>query len=141
MAPTSTTGDTDFVPLGPRQYLDRFAKENGLSTTEMRDKVMVRSHVRRNGEQESEYYVHASLLESHGDFACAGDREAMEFCNGIAEEMVMKFGITRQEAVRLINRQWSDPVQEGRPRTWIVGLDVVYHEAPEFWAESIHGMT
>jgi hypothetical protein len=79
------------------------------------------------------------LVSSHGEFPCAGDRKALAFCRGIAEEMVRAFGIPRAEAVARINRQWSEPDAPGRvPRVWIVGLDLVYHETEAFWAADIY---
>ena len=49
--------------------------------------------------------------------------------------MVAVFGIALEEAVARVNRHWSRPVDNGRePRVWIVGTDIVYHEAADFWA-------
>ena len=47
--------------------------------------------------------------------------------------MVTALGVTREEAVARINRQWSS--------TWIVGLSLVYHKTPEQWAGHIYRYT
>lgn len=53
--------------------------------------------------------------------------------------MVAVFGIALEEAVARVNRHWSRPVDNGRePRVWIVGTDIVYHEAADFWAQCIY---
>jgi hypothetical protein len=48
---------------------------------------------------------------------------------------VLIAGISLQEAIERINQHWVRPAP-GEPgqRTWIVGLDTVYHEDPEYWA-------
>jgi hypothetical protein len=87
---------------------------------------------------EVEYLVHESLLRSNGEFPCAGDPEALHFCREIADEMVSAFGVTGDEAVAAVNRQWPNAESAGRsPRVWIVGLDIVYHETPEYWSAHI----
>jgi hypothetical protein len=61
------------------------------------------------------------------------------FCREIAEEMVRTFGISHAEAVARVNRQWSEPGPSGRfPRTWIVGLNLAYHQTPDDWAGDIY---
>ncbi|HUY47339.1 MAG TPA: hypothetical protein VMV92_16675 [Streptosporangiaceae bacterium] len=83
--------------------------------------------------------MHESLLRSHGEFPCAGDREALGFCRQIAVQMADRFGITPEEAAARINRHWSEPGDGGSaPRVWIVGMDITYHETAEFWAHSIY---
>ena len=53
--------------------------------------------------------------------------------------MVDLFGISLQEAVARVNRHWSQVDADGRvPRVWIVGLDLVYHEGPDYWARRIY---
>jgi len=77
--------------------------------------------------------VHRSVLRSHGAFRCAGDAEAEAFCNEVADAMITARRIRRQEAVARINRQWSS--------TWIVGLDLVYHQTAKNWADHIYRCT
>jgi hypothetical protein len=140
MAATSAL-DASYEAVGPRQYLDRFLAEYGLSEEHVRDRIKVRVDGPwvPGGEAGETYLVHTSLLSSHGEFPCAGDRKALAFCRGIAEEMARAFGIPRAEAVARINRQWPEPDAPGRvPRVWIVGLDLVYHETEAFWAADIY---
>ncbi|SDM58405.1 hypothetical protein [Allokutzneria albata] len=119
-----------YVPVGPRDYLDRFLHEFGLTADDVRDRITLRPTT-----GEDEWLVHESLLRSHGEFPCAGDAEALEFCREIVNEMVTELGFTRAEAVARVNRQWSDPGPDGRtPRVWIVGLDIAYHEDAAYWA-------
>ena len=132
----------DYVSLGPREYLDRFLDEFDLSADDVRGKVAVRAGIGSHGVQEDDYMIHESLLRSSSEFPCAGDAAAVEFCREIVEEMVAGLGLTRTEAVALVNRQWSDPDSGDRaPRVWIVGLDLVYHEEPAFWARHIYVAT
>ncbi|MET8552123.1 hypothetical protein [Micromonospora zamorensis] len=129
-----------YVPLGPKPYLDRFMIEYRRTGVELHNKTRRRRASFRIGDEtfDVEYLVHECLLRSHGEFRCAGDEEALQFCRDTADEMVSLFGMTRDEAVMAINRQWSDAEPAGRmPRVWIVGLDIVYHETPEYWAERI----
>ncbi|MBQ1026476.1 hypothetical protein [Micromonospora sp. C95] len=86
-----------------------------------------------------EYLVHESVLRSHGNFPCAGDAEALTFCEEIADAMARRYDISHSEAVARVNRQWSHAGVAGRvPRVWIVGLDIVYHEDADYWAASIY---
>ncbi|GFJ95636.1 hypothetical protein [Phytohabitans rumicis] len=88
---------------------------------------------------QQEYLVHESVLRSHGPFPCAGDNEALAFCEQIVDTMVRGYGISRSEAVARVNRQWSQAAPPGRvPRIWIVGLDIAYHEAADYWAGAIY---
>ena len=64
------------------------------------------------GRPEEEYLVHESLLRSHGEFPCAGDDEALAFCEEIAEEMMRALGVSHAEAVARVNRQWSEPARQ-----------------------------
>jgi hypothetical protein len=49
--------------------------------------------------------------------------------------MVILCGIPFEEAIARLNRQWSAPDSNGRTlRVWIVGLGIIYHETPEYWA-------
>lgn len=127
-----------YVCLGPLEYLRRFVEEFHLAAAELDGKV-VTTPTGWCGTQSGldEYWVHESLLRSQGEFPCAGDREALAFCRDIVTAMVAR-GVVDEYAVRLVNRLWSDPDEGGRvPRTWIVGLDIAYHELPEHWAQLI----
>jgi hypothetical protein len=97
--------DATYESVGSRRYLDRFLAEYGLGEEQVRDRIKVRADGRRvpGGAAEETYLVHESLLRSHGEFPCAGDREALAFCQGIAEEMVRAYRIPRAEAVARIN--------------------------------------
>lgn len=44
--------------------------------------------------------------------------------------MVRLFSISLEEAIGRINREW-----QGKP---IVGDDIVYHEAEDYWAQNIY---
>lgn len=137
--------DSNFVPVGPGEYLSRFLAEYGLDAATVDGLIRTREVpvgsvlVPGPGRVEVEYLVHASLLRSHGEFRCAGDTEALAFCREIAQEMVRAYGIPLSEAVARINRQWSEPDDRGRaPSVWIVGLNIAYHETPEYWAGHIY---
>ena len=140
----ASTGDPEFAgyeSVGPKEYLDRLLDEYQLTEDDVRGKIQVRTPPPWTSGRaaEREYLVHDSLLRSHGGFPCAGDAEALSFCGQIAEEMVRSHGIPYREAVARINRQWSDPGPSGRtPRIWIVGLDLAYHETPQYWASDIY---
>jgi len=125
----------EYVPVGPRPYLDRLVKEYRLSEADLRRRIRSRSNPSWIGDErfDLEYLVHRSVLRSHGAFRCAGDAEAEAFCNEVADAMVTARRVKREEAVARINRQWSS--------TWIVGLDLVYHETAEHWAEHIYRHT
>jgi hypothetical protein len=140
----ATTGDPElagYESVGPKDYLDRFLDEYQLTEHGVRAKIHIRTPSPSTSDRasEREYLVHESLLRSHGEFPCAGDAQALNFCAAIAEEMVRSYGIPYREAVARINRQWSDPGPSGRtPRIWMVGLDLAYHETPQFWASDIY---
>ncbi|MGK5553679.1 hypothetical protein ACSNOI_18865 [Actinomadura kijaniata] len=134
--PLDFSGD-GFVSVGPREYLDRLLAEYGLTENEVRGAIRVRPAP--YGKQE--YLVRASMLRSQGEFPCAGDAEALEFCREVAEALATDTGITREEAVAQVNRHWSDNGPNPKPRVWIVGLDIAYHELPEYWAKLIHEAT
>lgn len=139
------TGDSGFVEVGPRRYLERLMDEYGLPVAVASGLIRTREAPVGSalepgpGRTETRYLVHVSLLRSHGQFACAGDDEALAFCHDVAEEMVRAYGISDDEAVARVNRQWSDPDEDGAaPRTWIIGLDIVYHETVQYWAGFIY---
>jgi hypothetical protein len=124
-----------YETVGPKEYLDRFLAEYGLTEADVRGKVGLRNFPWAV----PECLVHESLLRSHGEFPCAGDVKALMFCREIVDEMVRAYGITHDEAVARVNRQWSDPGPSGRvPRIWIVGLDIAYHETAAYWAATIY---
>ncbi|WP_067812703.1 hypothetical protein [Actinomadura kijaniata] len=125
--------DDGYVSIGPREYLDRLLAEYGLAENEVRDAIRVRPAP--YGKRE--YLVHESMLRSQGEYPCAGDAEALEFCREVAEALATDLGITHEEAVAQVNRHWSDNGPDAKPRVWIVGLDIAYHELPEYWAERI----
>jgi hypothetical protein len=127
--------EPQFVPVGPRPYLERFLAEYGLVAADLEGKL--RSRIARGPYRlgpdvfADEYLVHVSLLRSHGEFPCAGDVAALRFCRAIAAHMVRRFGISRRKAVGRVNRAWSEPDARGVvPRVWVVGLDTAYHDTP-----------
>ncbi|GAA2146228.1 hypothetical protein GCM10009760_35760 [Kitasatospora kazusensis] len=129
-----------FVPVGERSDLDRLLAEYGLAFDELRDRVVSRTPPGVGGVPGPvEYLVHESVLRPGAEFPCAGDDAARRFCSEIADELSAGFGIGRAEAVGRVNRHWSGPGEDGRtPRTWIVGLDIAYHEDAQFWAGLIY---
>ncbi|ROO62337.1 hypothetical protein EDC02_4313 [Micromonospora sp. Llam0] len=129
--------DSSWAAVGPRPYLDHFLREYGLTEAGLGERLgtrPVRSWV--DGETfDDEYLVHDSVLRSHGASPCAGDAQALAFCEEIADLIVSRYGSTRDAAVAVVNQQWSEAEPGGRtPRVWIVGSDIVYHETPEYWA-------
>lgn len=139
---TSVPGDADreLVCVGRAEDLARFLAEYGLERGDVQGLIAERTPPGSGGKPGPPLYmVHRSLLESHGEFPCAGDAEALAFCWQVAAEMVDLFGISLQEAVARVNRHWSQAGADGRvPRVWIVGLDLVYHEEPDYWARTIY---
>jgi hypothetical protein len=130
---------TGYHPVGPREYLDRLLAEYQLSDADVAGAVTVRTPAGTGGKPgPQEYLIHETLLRPHAPFPCAGDSEAREFCLSIASEIALAARITLQEAIERINQHWSKPAP-GRPapRVWIVGLDLAYHEDPEYWARVI----
>jgi hypothetical protein len=140
-----SVGNAIFVPLGPAEYLDLFLAEYELDVATVEGLIESRKirsvpiHPSDLVTEKIEYSVHVSLLRSHGEFPCAGDNDALTFCREIVDEMVRLFEISNDEAVARVNRQWSEP-EEGQvaPQTWIVGLDIIYHEEPDRWAKFIY---
>jgi hypothetical protein len=131
----SGTVPEDYVSLGAAEFMRRFIQEFDLTAEQLDGKVLV-TPTRWYGTESGldEYWVHESMLRSHGEFPCAGDAQALEFCREIVAAMVAQ-GTTSERAVRLLNQLWSDPGKDGHtPRIWIIGLDIAYHETPEHWA-------
>jgi hypothetical protein len=59
------------------------------------------------------------------------DDQSTAFCEEIARQMVELFGITHEEAIGRINRDWRG--------LKIVGPDdVIYHEDEIYWAKTIY---
>jgi hypothetical protein len=133
--------DDTYEAVGPREYLDRLLAEYHLREEELGDRIRVRTPPQWMSGMVApqEYLVHESVLRSQGPFPCAGDNEALAFCEEIADAMVCGYGISHSEAVARINRQWSQAGSSDRvPRVWIVGLDLVYHEDVHYWAGTIY---
>jgi hypothetical protein len=137
---TSDPALAGYESVGSRQDLDGFLDEYGLTEHDLQGKIAVRTPLGVGGmPRPQEYLVHESILRSCGEFPCAGDTNALRFCREVTDEMVAALGIDREEAIARINRQWSEPGDDGRtPRVWIVGLDIVYHEDEHFWARTIY---
>ena len=60
------------------------------------------------------------------------DAELAAFCCEIADELVTRFGISEEEAVGRINRDWRLRYCLG-PHVYLA-----YHETPEYWAQEIY---
>lgn len=58
------------------------------------------------------------------------DAKSQAFCESIAHEMVRLFGISSDEAVGRINKEWRNQS--------IVGDDIIYHETEDYWAKNIY---
>jgi hypothetical protein len=58
------------------------------------------------------------------------DRQSAEFCELIASRMTALFGISSEEAIGRINRDWRGQK--------IVGNDIIYHEDEDYWAKTIY---
>jgi hypothetical protein len=136
---TDTQVPAGYHPVGPRDYLDRLLAEYQLSAADVAGAILVRTPPAIGGKPgPPQYLISGTLLRPHDPFPCAGDAEAREFCLNIVSEIVLASGLSRREAVELVNRHWSVPAP-GRlsPRIWIVGLDLAYHEDPSYWAQAI----
>lgn len=133
--------DESFETVGSREDLDRLLAEYHLDEEQLGDRIRARQPPRwlSGAIPPQEFLVHASVLRSHGDFPCAGDKEALAFCEDIVDMMVSGYGISHGEAVARVNQHWSHADPPGRvPRIWIVGSDIVYHEEAEVWAALIY---
>jgi hypothetical protein len=64
-------------------------------------------------------------------FQCAGDTEADAFVASVVDAMTFLFGVSRQEAVLRVEQHWRLQLLAGPD-------DVVYHETPEYWAQTIY---
>ncbi|KUL25425.1 hypothetical protein [Actinoplanes awajinensis] len=130
-----------YEPIGPQEDLIRLLAEYNLREEDLQGAIRTRTLPSGVANaDETQYLVHRSILRPHGAFSCAGDNEALDFCETVADEMVHAFGISRAEAVARVNRQWSEPEASlGEvPRVWIVGSDLVYHDEPADWATGIY---
>lgn len=65
------------------------------------------------------------------EFDFTTDSESRDFCVAIAEAMVAKYGISRVEAVRRINRLWVGT-------TFVGEEDIIYHRPESYWVEHIY---
>ena len=59
------------------------------------------------------------------------DEKFEKLCNAIALRMVELFGISEQEAIGRINRQWSHIIYTGPD-------SVLYHETADYYAKLIY---
>ena len=59
------------------------------------------------------------------------DGQSAEFCEEIAWQMVGLFGITNEEAIGRINRDWCG-------LKFVGSDDVIYHEDEIYWAKTIY---
>lgn len=61
------------------------------------------------------------------DFCFATDEESLDYLRNIVEEMMRRFGITREECIGRINQSWSH---------WpsVTGEYELYREEPGYWA-------
>jgi hypothetical protein len=126
------------ICVGTRSDLVRLLAEYRLDDGDVEGLITTRTPIGVGGASGPlEYRLHESVLRSHGEFPCAGDAEALSFCRRIAEKMVARFGITAAEAVARVNRHWSGAAGT-RPRVWIVGRAIAYHDTSEDWAHLIY---
>lgn len=58
------------------------------------------------------------------------DEKSAAFCRAVADRMQQLFGISEDEAVGRVNRQW-----EGMA---LIGDHVIYHETPDYWANTLY---
>jgi hypothetical protein len=64
-------------------------------------------------------------------FAFKTCAETLEFCELIVNEMSRHFGITPEEAIGRVNRQW-------RGQNLTNPQDIIFHEDEDFWARDIY---
>jgi hypothetical protein len=79
---TAGPGDTDrdLVCVGRSEDLASFLTEYDLGQDDVQGLVEVRTPPGTGGRPAPPaYWVHRSLLRSHGEFGCAGDAEALRF--------------------------------------------------------------
>jgi len=58
------------------------------------------------------------------------DARSQAFCTSIADEMVRLFGISADEAIGRVNREWrSQPMADD---------DIAYRETEDYWAKNIY---
>ncbi|MEK5032848.1 hypothetical protein MKY96_15440 [Paenibacillus sp. FSL R7-0302] len=64
------------------------------------------------------------------NFSYAITEEAQEFCEGIVMEMIQLFNISEEETWGRVNDFWKRPFNEE--------YDIRYHEASNYWANTIY---
>ena len=60
--------------------------------------------------------------------------EARAFCEEVLEELTRTYGLSRTEALQRMNKLWRGQ-RVGGPD------ELVYHELPEYWAQTIYKNT
>lgn len=65
------------------------------------------------------------------NFSFKTDEQSFEFCKSIIQEMVMLFGIDKDEAIGRMNRLWTG-------LEFLGDEDLIYHEDEEYWANTIY---
>jgi hypothetical protein len=63
-------------------------------------------------------------------FTFTTDEKSEAFCRAIVDLMMSLFGISEEEAVGRVNRQWN--------RMTLTGQHVIYHEDEDYWAHTIY---
>lgn len=59
------------------------------------------------------------------------DEKSEAYCEKIIQIMVLQFGLSEADARTRMNNEWTGQV--------IIGpTDLIYHELPEYWANSIY---
>lgn len=59
------------------------------------------------------------------------DIQSLQFCEAIVAQMVVLFGITTNEAIARINRDWHG-------LKFVGSEDMIYHEDEDYWAKTIY---
>ena len=65
------------------------------------------------------------------NFEFTTDAQSAEFCETIVNRMVGLFGITVDEAIGRLNRDWKG-------LNLIGPTDMIYHEDEDYWAKTIY---
>ena len=64
-------------------------------------------------------------------FSFKTDRYSLPFCQRIVEIMTTKFGISEEEAIGRVNREWNG-------RHFVGKTHLYYHENEDYWAHNIY---